>query len=604
MGLFDWLFGKKPSATLVNPSERKEQAVARLLPSLFDQSLAFSEQTEAKLQQIDPNWPTSAATKAAIPKFRDYLDHQAVVFLHARGRAILERIAREMLARGDTYHAAKVQAVLDQQDDPLSIDARRKQVQQQERQELQLRKEARAASLLNELATCGWGSKKDRIKEELLELGSAAVNALVTGFDHANLSLRFAVAEILEQIAALPPAEKLFPALTNEQWLVRRYARSALHRIDPQWQQSEGARNAVPLLLAKLEGSTEEKKGAIEALGEINVQQAITRLVAFLADHTEEIRQAAAQALDAMGWQPTHEQEQALLTIARRNWDEAVRLGGAAVEPLMAIVLRNERDQDPNRHTAHDAILALGKIADPRAVETLIAVAQGETKCDEHVIRVQTAIKSLGYFKDARVTECLVALLTHDVWGIRESAANALGQVGDRSTCGPLVEALADASHSVRVAAVQALDALAWQPINSTEQVLQDIARRRWEAVTSAGVNALDGLLSRNGHLTRIQALVPLLDAVGDQRVVGLLSEWLRWPNTEYEAGKIKDALYRVLLRSMRHVPSDVLRPIADLYRISVTWEYTYDEEPRSEQRWLDCTALTSLAQEELARRP
>jgi len=57
-----------------------------------------------------------------------------------------------------------------------------------------------------------------------------------------------------------------------------------------------------------------------------------------------------------------------------------------------------------------------------------------------------------------------IAALDDEDWGVREDAAVALGQFSDPRSVQPLIRALRDSDHAVRVAATSSLNALG-QPL-------------------------------------------------------------------------------------------------------------------------------------------
>ncbi|MDZ7413064.1 MAG: HEAT repeat domain-containing protein, partial [candidate division KSB1 bacterium] len=73
------------------------------------------------------------------------------------------------------------------------------------------------------------------------------------------------------------------------------------------------------------------------------------------------------EALARLGYTPGSEVDKAVYLIAQRKWDEAVKVGGAAVEPLVGCL----RDEDSDVREA--AAEALGKIGDKRAIAALAA---------------------------------------------------------------------------------------------------------------------------------------------------------------------------------------------------------------------------------------
>jgi HEAT repeat protein len=73
-----------------------------------------------------------------------------------------------------------------------------------------------------------------------------------------------------------------------------------------------------------------------------------------------------------------------------------------------------------------DAAEALGKIGDPRAVDSLIA-----TLSDSYDLARRSAAEALGKIGDPRAVDSLIAALSNSDDGVRRNAAEALGKIGD-----------------------------------------------------------------------------------------------------------------------------------------------------------------------------
>ena len=73
-----------------------------------------------------------------------------------------------------------------------------------------------------------------------------------------------------------------------------------------------------------------------------------------------------------------------------------------------------------------EAVEALSKIGDTRAVEPLIAALK-----DGHMDVRGAAAKALGKIGDARAVEPLVTSLRDEITNVRGAAAEALGKIGD-----------------------------------------------------------------------------------------------------------------------------------------------------------------------------
>ena len=93
---------------------------------------------------------------------------------------------------------------------------------------------------------------------------------------------------------------------------------------------------------------------------------AIGPLVAALAHERQELREAAAAALDALDWQPDDGGEGAAYWVARHEWNRCVEIGRPAVAPLIHALRKG------SANVRRDAAIALGDIGDERAVDPLV----------------------------------------------------------------------------------------------------------------------------------------------------------------------------------------------------------------------------------------
>ena len=122
-----------------------------------------------------------------------------------------------------------------------------------------------------------------------------------------------------------------------------------------------------------------------------------------------------------------------------------VRLGAAATPLLL------DRLKDDSPSVRHDAVHALSKIGDPRALEALVAILG-----DESSKVVCKAAFALGQIGDTSAIPALVGLLGRDDREL-ESALNAVLERFGAGAVQPLVEALADANWRTREQAADAL---------------------------------------------------------------------------------------------------------------------------------------------------
>ena len=181
-------------------------------------------------------------------------------------------------------------------------------------------------------------------------------------------------------------------------------------------------------------------EGAVEALVQIGAP-AIEPLVS-LRDTSVQVRLAAAQVLEKLGWQPDRSESGAWYHIRREAWDECVKTGAPAVEPLIAAlpVWRSE-----------EVATALVEIGDARAVLPLLELMAGDEASTREI--GARAMERMG----ARAVEPLIARLSDERWEVRVAAVQALGRTGDARAVEPLIARLTDKRWQVRVAAVQAL---------------------------------------------------------------------------------------------------------------------------------------------------
>jgi HEAT repeat protein len=165
-----------------------------------------------------------------------------------------------------------------------------------------------------------------------------------------------------------------------------------------------------------------------------------------------DVREAAAEALDELGWQPDKSEIGAAYWVVRRQWGKCVEIGAPAVEPLLAAL----KDA---RNVARWAAGALAEIGAPAILPLRAALSDAE-----NVARwVAGALVEIG----APAVEPLIAALKDADKEVRGTAAEALGKIGDARAVGPLSAALRDADEDVRKAAAEALEKLGQKPDNA-----------------------------------------------------------------------------------------------------------------------------------------
>lgn len=109
--------------------------------------------------------------------------------------------------------------------------------------------------------------------------------------------------------------------------------------------------------------------GSARVLGAIGNPQAIEPLKITLNDDEKDMRQAAAEALDKLGWQPDTSKTGAVYWIIKGQWDRCAEIGEPAIEALIATL----RDMDEGvRQAAVEALAKIGEQAVPPLISMFI----------------------------------------------------------------------------------------------------------------------------------------------------------------------------------------------------------------------------------------
>ena len=227
----------------------------------------------------------------------------------------------------------------------------------------------------------------------------------------------------------------------------------------------------VPLLVSKGESAV---RPLVSALGRgPSAWNRLLRKVRFLrsADPSPFIPEGAAEALAAIG------------------------------KPALPAVLKALRSS--NAETRGYAAGILGRIADPRAVEPLIAALK-----DKDPSVVCKAAWSLGELKDLRAAKPLAALLAAKDSATRLSAVAALAAMGDKPSLEPVAALLSDPDLALRRAAAFGLGA-AGDPRAVPELIDAYLKGDRQEQVRAARLL---------GDLKDPRAVEPLIAAMQDEK--------------------------------------------------------------------------------------
>jgi HEAT repeat protein len=248
------------------------------------------------------------------------------------------------------------------------------------------------------------------------EVGLPAVDALLTllrgPLDDAAAQV---VAEALIKIGA-PAVEALLARLPSGQWnsmaVIEVLGRAGDERV---------VMPLIEMLDDKQQGEVYHRAAA-EALVKIGGGHARQALILALHDQDELSRRIAADALDRLGWQPDMSEAGAWYWIAKGEFERCVKIGAAAVGPLISTLY------DRNTFNAEAAAMALGELGDLRAIDAL-----GEV----------SGFYPAGFFPSA--------------------AAKALRQIGGKGVIAPLLKIVQTARLRASGEAAQALSDIALQ---------------------------------------------------------------------------------------------------------------------------------------------
>lgn len=172
-----------------------------------------------------------------------------------------------------------------------------------------------------------------------------AVTPLIAALKDKNQYVRADAARALGEIGDIRAVEPLIAALGSGYSDVREAAAEALGKI--------GDASAIEPLTAMLNDNfTDVRTAAAKAIEilkakggdllasveEMTARRDVEGLIKALEYQDRDVRKAAAEALDELGWKPAQDRAAAWYWIAKREWAKCVEIGLPAVEPLNAIL--------------------------------------------------------------------------------------------------------------------------------------------------------------------------------------------------------------------------------------------------------------------------
>lgn len=229
--------------------------------------------------------------------------------------------------------------------------------------------DARAVKPLLAALKGGGSDVHEGVMQVLEQIGTLAVEPLVAALNDTDLYVHQGAAEALGKIGDARAVEPLIASLSDNDERFRDTAITALGKIGD-------ARAVEPLIDALNDNVWFVRKNAADVLGKLGDARAIDPLITMLKDRNPDLRSAAADALDKCGWQAKDGGSAAAFRIAKGDWNECVKIGPPAIQPLISIL------KDENKYVREGAASALvrlyrgGQLDEPN--KALILSHQGE----------------------------------------------------------------------------------------------------------------------------------------------------------------------------------------------------------------------------------
>ena len=314
--------------------------------------------------------------------------------------------------------------------------------------------------------------------EVLGNIGVPAVKLLITALNDTDTSTRSYAAEALGKIGDGRAVAPLIAALFTTEPTEQGSAVRALRKLAANTSLKQSLRDKARAAAEQNDQELKKLRTAAKA--------AIKPLTAKLLDMDSSVRIAAAEELDKIGWQPDKGADGASYWIAKKEWEQCIKIGAPAVKPLIA------RLNDPDRPTSTAAVGALRKIGAP-AVLSLIATLNENNSS----VRMTTAeaLENIGWQPDkgtdgasywiakkawdrciiigAPAVKPLLARLNDTNVTTRAAAARALIKIGAPAVK-PLINALETSEPLVQSAVINVLQKLSTD--TGLDQSLRDKA--------------------------------------------------------------------------------------------------------------------------------
>ncbi len=337
----------------------------------------------------------------------------------------------------------------------------------------------------------------------------------------------------------------LVEALRENDGNIRNGAALALDTIDPEWRESDIARDAVGRFVNIMGDSFSSKRGgAAEALGIIGSAEVIPHLIHVLADGEGDVRIAAVQALERIDtdWQQSDTARQTIPHLIKSLIDNDPNIRTAATEALGKInpewqqsaIARKAIPQFAKalsntlptvRSAAAGALGAIGPAAAkalPHLLKTL-ADKEGEVRQEVADALEKVEPKWRQSKSASHIAPRLIKSLEDVDWQVRNAVADALGGMGPAyaKIIPNLAKLLIDSDKRVRNTAIGSLEKIdpKWRESEHLHKALPHLLKAlgdgKW-IVRMAAVDALTEIGPSLGKITAPHLAKALKDSVID----------------------------------------------------------------------------------------
>jgi HEAT repeat protein len=254
----------------------------------------------------------------------------------------------------------------------------------------------------------------------LIKIGKPAIVPLCTYLHDSDTKIRNIAVLVLGEIGDSTAIKPLIACLNDNDYNVRENTANALDKMSfvPT---SQTEKISYFIAAKKFDELTKIGKPAIKPL------------IVCLKDHNRQIRESALYTLEKMEYKPSSEGDLISYLIVSRQYDNIIRIGKPAIEPLIDCLYYKDGEFD---YDIENTLSAIGK----PAIEPLIVHLN-----DINVNVRQHSVLALGRIGDRHATIPLIKCLKDTVFVIRSSAAEALGKIGDSHAIQPLIDYLKEA---------------------------------------------------------------------------------------------------------------------------------------------------------------